>query len=195
MTSDLDRLYYEDSIDLLATDDHPGIVDRHSDDAMIGQAVETARAILTAAGYDMTLPPNLLLEPTKKQCWGHHFAARVLYHARGMDRAVKAGRTLDVRKHAMYFAKYLERAKHLEAWGDNVVKHQRRAEASRSNLADHNRRLQNEAERYWSPWRAKYHELLGKGWSDSAARAEIATQIGGSDDKEPDESTLRKWLR
>jgi hypothetical protein len=119
----------------------------------------------------------------------------VLYEAREMDRAVKAGRILDVRKHAMRFAMYWERARHTEAWGAPVLKHRRRAEASRDNLADHNRRLQSEAERYWSPWRAKYHELLGKGWSESAARAEIAVQIGESDDKEPDETTLRKWLR
>jgi hypothetical protein len=189
-----DRLYYEDSIDLLDAADPKQVLEENSDEAVIGRAVETGRAILTAAGYDMTLPPNLLLGATKGRL-DHHFAARVLYHARQMDRAVEGGRILDVRKHALHFATWLERAKHTDAWGESVLKHKRRVEASRSNLADHNRRLQSEAERYWSPWRAKYHELRSKGWSASAARVEIAVQIGRSDDKELDESTLRKWLR
>jgi hypothetical protein len=189
-----DHLYYEDSIDLLEAADPQQVLDEHSDEAVIGRAVETARAILAASGYDMALPPNLLLGKTKARCWEHHFAARVLYHARGMHRAVQDGRILDVRKHALHFATWLERAKHTDAWGPAVLQQRRRAEASRSNLADRNAALRAEAERRWAPWRDTYFALLRRGLSKGEARKEVGDKMSEESGELPDDKTLSKWL-
>jgi hypothetical protein len=190
-----DRLYTEHSIDLLATDDHPGIVERHSDDAVIQGAVEAARAFLASLGQDVEVTPNLLLwGKSIERDWEQYAAALIVYEAWRLDSAVADRRILDVRASAIRLATWVERVKHGASWGPIVKAAQRRAEANRRNLSARNAALKAEAECRWAPWRDTYFALLRRRWSKGDARKEVAAKMSEESGELPDDKTLSKWL-
>lgn len=159
---------------------------RRGDEDHISDAVAFASHVLQSAGYDMTRPPGLLLGDTARH-EEHHLAARVIYHADQMARAVAASRVLDVRRHAMRFSTAVARAQHLDAWGPAV---RSRRKVNREN----NARRHAEAAAAWAPWRERYDALRADGMAEPAARRTIRDLLAEEDGREVDDKTMLKWF-
>jgi glycerol-3-phosphate O-acyltransferase len=158
---------------------------RRGDEDHISDAVEFSAYVLRAAGYDMTRPPGFLVRDTAEH-EEHNLAARVLYHAQEMARAVAAGHILDVRRHAMRFSTAVAWAQHLEAWGPSV-RHRRKL--NRAN----NARRHAEAAAEWAPRQEAWRALVSAGMSEPAARRAIRDQLA-EQGIEVDTKILRRWL-
>jgi hypothetical protein len=163
------------------------------EDAYIGAWTAAAQRMLISRGYDLGRAAPLLFGDTEGDLEAH-LAAGIILYAQRMASALQRGEARDMRRHAMHFATFVERASHLEAWWPAVVRHRQRATTDRGNIQAHNARRHEEAAKWWAPWQKEFRALRAAGWTEAAARQETGGRIVETTGKEVDDKTLRKWL-
>jgi hypothetical protein len=152
----------------------------------------TAEKAATLADVEPSAP--LLAGDAKREDAAVHQAALVKLSAGRLRHAVASGDIQEAVRQAMHVATAVERAQHLGFWWPEVAARRRRDALDRSNIADHNARLHEEAAAFWAPWQAQYRELRAAGRNKTAARQEVGGRIVAETGQVKDDKTLGKWL-